>query len=359
MRVGVPRERKPEEHRVSLRPSTVQRVAALGHEVRVERSAGEGAGFSDDEYRLAGATLCDDASTVWKSDLVVKVKEPIPGEYGHLRPSLTLFTYLHLAASAELTSALVDAGVRAIAYETVTDGDGGLPLLKPMSAVAGRLSVQMGSRHLERRFGGRGVLLGSVGDVPAGSVVVMGGGTVGKEAVEVAVGLGARVTLFDVQQSVVDRFKAQYGTRVDARLPSRESLVQRCASADLVIGAALVTGARAPQLLNREQVRTMQPGAVLVDVAIDQGGCFETSRPTTHDQPSYVDEGVVHVCVTNLPGAVPRTSTMALGLATEPFVLAMVQQGIEAALAADPHLAAGKNTWDGHITHPAVAKALA
>lgn len=359
MRVGVPKEIKDHEDRVGLIPESVRELVARGHTVLVECGAGAGAGHSDPAYAAAGATLTDAAAAVFAgAELIVKIKEPLAPERARLRRGQTLFTYLHLAPDPEQARALLASGVTAIAYETVTAPDGTLPLLVPMSEVAGRLAPQAGAACLERPHGGRGVLLAGVAGVPPAEVVVLGGGVVGQNAALIAAGMGADVTVVDRDPAVLRRVADRFGARVRTVFSTRGTIDTLCRRADLVIGAVLVPGATAPKLVTAETVRAMKPGAVIVDVAIDQGGCFETSRPTTHSQPTYVVDGVVHYCVTNMPGAVARTSTFAINNVTLPFVLALADQGTAGALAADVHLAAGLNVHDGRITHPAVARAL-
>ncbi len=358
MRIGVPRETKNNEYRVGLVPATVRELAARGHEVLVEQGAGLGGGFEDAAYAAAGARLVATAPDAWAADLVVKVKEPQPAEFPFLRPDLTLFTYLHLAPDPAQAQALLASGCTAIAYETVTDTAGGLPLLAPMSAVAGRLAVQAGAHWLEKAQGGRGVLLGGVPGVPAGQVAILGAGTVGSHAARVAVGLGAETTILDLSLPRLEALDREYGGRLRTVAATPETVEAFVARADLVIGAVLVPGATAPKLVTRELLQRMKPASVIVDVAIDQGGCVETSRPTTHAAPVFVEEGVLHYCVANMPGAVPRTSALALNNATRPFVLALAERGWQGAAAADRHLAAGINVQGGRLTHPAVAAAL-
>jgi alanine dehydrogenase len=359
MRVGIPREIKNQEYRVGLLPAGVGELVARGHEVFVETGAGLGAGASDDDYRAAGATLTDTARQVFDAaELIVKVKEPQPGEFAFLRADHVLFTYLHLAPDPRQARALMDAGLTAIAYETVTDAHGGLPLLAPMSEVAGRMSVQAGAHCLEKAAGGRGVLLGGVPGVEPGHVVVLGAGTVGANATMMALGVGARVTVIDRSVDALRRIVNRFGPAAATLHASREAIARSVREADLVIGAVLVPGGNAPKLVTREMLATMRTGSVIVDVAIDQGGCCESSRATTHDAPIYVEEGVVHYCVANMPGAVARTATQALNAATLPHVLALADKGRRRALAEDAHLAAGLNVFDGGIAHAGVADAL-
>jgi alanine dehydrogenase len=359
MLVGVPKEIKPSEFRVGLTPAAVGEYVAHGHKVLVETGAGAGIGASDADYVAAGAELADNAATVFaRSDMIVKVKEPQPGEWVQLRPGQILFTYLHLAADAPQARGLMASGVTAIAYETVTDARGHLPLLAPMSEVAGRLSIQAAATALQKPNGGRGVLLGGVPGVAPGKVVVIGGGVVGAQAGRVAVGVGAAVTILDKSLARLRELDDLFAGRVVTRYSTLGALAEELASADAVIGAVLVPGAAAPKLVTRKMLGVMKPGAVLVDVAIDQGGCFETSHPTTHEDPTYVVDGIVHYCVANMPGAVPLTSSHALNHATLPYGLALADHGL-AALARDPHLRDGLNVHRGRITHRAVAESLA
>ncbi|MGH8695536.1 MAG: alanine dehydrogenase [Burkholderiales bacterium] len=359
MRVGVPKEIKTHEYRVGLTPASVREVRAHGHEVIVERGAGLGAGVTDAEYGAVGARLVDTADEVFAAaDLIVKVKEPQAVERKKLRPGQVLFTFLHLAADPDQAQDLVASGAVAIAYETVTSPQGTLPLLAPMSEIAGRMSVHVGATCLEKPRGGRGVLLSGVPGVAPGKVVILGGGNVGSNAAYVATGLGAEVVVMDRSPEAMRRIAAQFGARVKTVMALAELVAEHVFSAHLVIGAVLVPGARAPRLVTREMLKRMKPGAVLVDVAIDQGGCFETSRPTTHADPMYVVDGIVHYCVANMPGGVPRTSTFALNNATLPHVLQLADRGWQAALAADPQLRNGLNVCEGRVTHPQVAEAL-
>jgi alanine dehydrogenase len=359
MHVGVPTEIKTHEYRVGLTPAAVRELVSHGHEVTVQQGAAVAIGFPDEAYRAAGAVIAPDAAAVFaEADLIVKVKEPQPGEIAMLRPGQVLFTYLHLAADREQTVGLMRSGSTCIAYETVTDARGTLPLLAPMSEVAGRMSVQVGAHCLEREQGGAGVLLGGVPGVPSGRVVVIGGGVSGTNAARMAVGISATVTVIDKSLTRLRELEEHFGTQIHTLFSTTDAIEAAVAEADLVIGAVLVPGAAAPKLVTREMVRQMRPGSVVVDIAIDQGGCFETSRPTTHAQPTYVEEGVVHYCVTNMPGAVARTSTLALGNATLPFVLALADKSWRAAVQADVHLMAGLNVHAGEITCAAVAEAL-
>ncbi|KAA2312931.1 alanine dehydrogenase [Pseudooceanicola sediminis] len=356
MRIGCPKEIKNHEYRVGLTPESAAELIAHGHEVVIETGAGAGIGASDVEYTGAGATL-GTVEDVFACDIVVKVKEPQAEERKRLRPGQVLYTYLHLAPDAPQTRDLLDSGATCIAYETVTSASGGLPLLKPMSQVAGRMSVQAGAHVMEKAQGGRGVLLGGVPGVAPGKVVIIGGGVVGRNAAAMAVGLGAEVVLLDRSNDVLEGIDAQFGGRVKTQYSTRTALETVLATADLVIGAVLIPGAAAPKLVTREMLGTMQKGAVVVDVAIDQGGCFESSRATTHADPTYVEEDVVHYCVANMPGGVARTSTYALNNATLPHLLRIADKGVRAALQADPHLMAGLNVAAGRITCAPVAEA--
>jgi alanine dehydrogenase len=359
MRVGVPREIKVHEYRVGLTPASVRELVAHGHAVLVETGAGAGIGFPDAAYLAAGAAIAADAARVFaEAELVVKVKEPQPEEWARLRPAQVLFTYLHLAPDPAQARGLLESGASAVAYETVTAEGGGLPLLRPMSEVAGRMAPQIGARCLEKEMGGSGVLLGGVPGVPPTRVAVLGGGVVGANAARIARGMRAQVTVLDRAAAVLAALDAEFGGAIVTRFATREAIEESVAESDLVIGAVLVPGAAAPKLVSRAMIAHMRPGSVVVDVAIDQGGCFETSRPTTHAAPTYVEEGVVHYCVTNMPGAVARTSAVALNNATLPFVLALAEKGLARAATEDPHLAAGVNVHAGRVTHPAVAAAL-
>ncbi len=357
MRIGVPREIKDHEYRVGLVPSSVAELVRHGHEVVVERGAGLGAGLGDELYVAAGARIAADAGAVFAdSELIVKVKEPLPAERTRLRRGQVLFTYLHLAPDPEQTRALLASGVTAIAYETVTSPHGGLPLLTPMSEIAGRLAPQVGARYLERTEGGRGVLLGGVPGVPPAEVVVLGAGVSGTHAATIALGMGATVFVVDRSGEALRRIAAQFpGLRTI--FSTHDALVHILRRADLLIGAVLVPGAAAPKLVTREMVASMKPGSVIVDIAIDQGGCCETSHPTTHSHPTYIEEGVIHYCVTNMPGAVARTSTFALNNATLPFVLALADKGWRQAITDDPHLRNGLNVHAGQLTCRPVAEA--
>ena len=359
MLVGVPREVKVHEYRVGLTPEAVAELVHHGHQVLVQSAAGAGIGADDGAYEAVGARIADDARALYaQADMVVKVKEPQPAECAMLRSGQVLFTYLHLAADPRQAEGLLRSGCTAIAYETVTDAQGRLPLLAPMSEVAGRMAIQVGAVALQKAGGGRGVLLGGVPGVAPGHVVVLGGGHVGTHAARMAAGLGARVTVLDKALPRLSELDEFLGGRVQTQYATRHALESAVVEADLVVGAVLVPGAAAPKLVSRATLRRMRRGAVVVDVAIDQGGCFETSRPTTHDQPTYVDEGVVHYCVSNMPGAVARTSTYALGHATLPLVVDLADKGWRRACRDDAHLLDGLNVHRGHITHPAVAQAL-
>ncbi|MBF0166319.1 MAG: alanine dehydrogenase [Alphaproteobacteria bacterium] len=359
MIIGVPKEIKTHEYRVGLVPGSVRELIHHGHHVVVQNGAGLGAGFDDKAYIEVGAEILPHAPAVFaKADLIVKVKEPQPSELDHLRPGQTLFTYLHLAPDPKQAKGLLGSGVTAIAYETVTDAKGRLPLLAPMSEVAGRMSVQAGAHHLEKEQGGAGILLGGVPGVAPANVVVLGGGVVGSNAARMAIGLGARVTLLDTSLPRLAELDDHFGASLTTVYATLDAVERHVVSADLVIGAVLVPGAAAPRLITRAMLGRMRPGSVLVDVAIDQGGCAETSRPTTHAAPTYVEEGVVHYCVANMPGAVARTSAQALNNATLPFVLALADLGTTTALLMDPHLLAGLNVHQGRLTYEAVAQAL-
>jgi alanine dehydrogenase len=359
MRVGVTKEVKSQEYRVGLVPAAIHEFWHHGHQTVVESGAGAGIGIGDDDYRSAGAEIAPDARAVFETaDLVVKVKEPQPSEIALLRPAQVLFTYLHLAADKAQAEALMASGATCIAYETVSDAKGGLPLLAPMSEVAGRMSIQVGARCLEKEQGGRGVLLGGVPGVAPAKVVILGGGVSGTNAARVAMGMEASVTVIDKSLQRLKDLDMQFGSRLQTLFATMDTIQREVVAADLVIGAVLVPGAAAPKLVSREVVRRMRPGSVIVDISIDQGGCFETSRPTTHADPTYEVDGVIHYCVTNMPGAVARTSTFALNNATLPFALALADKGWKQAITDDPHLRDGLNVCGGHITHPTVARDL-
>ena len=358
MIIGVPKEIKDHEYRVSVTPDGVQGLCQAGHEVLVEPSAGLGSGFSDEQYRQAGARLASSKEALFRdAALIVKVKEPQLSETRLFHPGQLLFTYLHLASSAELTKALLEAGITAIAYETIEAKDGTLPMLKPMSEIAGRMSVQIGARYLEVTQGGRGLLLGGVPGVAPAKVVVLGAGNVGSAATRIAVGMGADVTVVNLEIERLRYLDDLYQGRIVTRASTRAAVEECVVTADLLIGAVLVPGARAPKLVSRALVGKMKPRSVIVDVAVDQGGCLETSRPTTHSEPTYIMEGVLHYCVANMPGIVPRTSTHALTNATLPYLLTLASSGVEAAVRADAGLAKGVNLSQGKVTCRGVAEA--
>jgi alanine dehydrogenase len=359
MLVGVPREIKDNEYRVGLVPSTVRELALKGHRVLVETGAGLGAGLADDVYVAAGGEIAATADRVFaEAELIVKVKEPLAAERKKLQRGQVLFTYLHLAPDRDQAEDLLASGCIAIAYETVTSPQGGLPLLMPMSEVAGRMAPQAGAHCLEKEIGGRGVLLGGVPGVPAADVLILGGGTVGTHAARIAHGMGATVTVVDRSPDVLRRLDASFAGGVQTVFSTRDAVETLCRRADLVLGTVLIPGATAPKLITAATVRAMKPGSVIVDVAIDQGGCAETSRPTTHSHPTYLVDDVVHYCVANMPGAVARTSTFALNNMTFPFVIALADKGYRVALGQDPHLRAGLNVHEGRVTYKAVADAL-
>lgn len=359
MYIGVPKEIKTEEYRVGLTPASVYELIAHGHRVIVEHNAGNGIGFADEDYQSVGAQIGATAADVWKDvDLIVKVKEPQASEFSYLRDNLILFTYLHLAPDPVQAEALIKSKCIAIAYETVTDQFGGLPLLSPMSQVAGRLSIQAGSMALEKSRGGSGVLLGGVPGVHPGKVVVIGGGVVGTNAARMAMGREARVSVLDMSLHRLQQLELQFGGRLNTVYSTIASLEEEVASADLVIGAVLVPGRAAPKLIKKSMLSKMKPGSVIVDVAIDQGGCVETAKPTTHKEPTYIVDGVVHYCVANMPGAVPRTATLALNNATLPYVLRLADKGYVKALTDDKHFCNGLNVCKGFVTNPDVAEAL-
>ncbi|HKE16244.1 MAG TPA: alanine dehydrogenase [Kofleriaceae bacterium] len=358
MRIGVPTEIKTKEFRVGLTPAGVAVLSKAGHQVMVESGAGVGSGLSDDDYQRAGAELVPERADVWaRADMIVKVKEPIAPEFALMREGQILFTYLHLAAAQELGAELLKRKVTGVAYETIETADGKLPLLTPMSAVAGRMSVQAGASFLEKERGGKGILLGGVPGVRRGRVCIIGGGIVGANAARVAIGLGAQVTVLDINLDVLAYLDDIYEGRIITAYSDPITIEETVEKADLVVGAVLVAGARAPRLVTEAMIKTMEPGSVIVDVAVDQGGCVETCHPTTHEDPTYVVHGVTHYCVANMPGAVPRTSTLALTNATMPYVKALAKKGLAAATD-DPAIAKGVNTYGGKVTHPAVAEAL-
>ena len=358
MRIGVPKEIKDHEYRVGLTPQSVAELVHHGHEVLVERDAGIGSGLTDQEYVAAGAKIADGPLPVFaNSEMIVKVKEPLVAERARLRPRQILFTYLHLAPDEAQTKDLIKSGASCVAYETVTSENGGLPLLTPMSEVAGRLAPQVGAHCLEKEAGGRGILLGGVPGVPAAEVIILGGGVSGTHAATIALGMGANVTVVDRNPEALRRLAFHFGTGVRTIFSTRAAVAEIVKRADLLIGAVLVPGAAAPKLVTRDMLATMKQGSVIVDIAIDQGGCCESSRPTTHSDPTYVEQGVVHYCVTNMPGAVARTSTFALNNATLPFARALAEKGLKGALREDKHLRDGLNIHAGHVTCKPVAEA--
>jgi alanine dehydrogenase len=359
MRVGVPKEIKVHEYRVGLTPAAVAELTAAGHEVVVETQAGMGIDFEDQDYIDAGATIAPDAAATFaRADMIVKVKEPQAQEIALLESRHTLFTYLHLAADKPQAEGLMKSGATCIAYETVTANDRSLPLLRPMSEVAGRMSIQVGAHYLEKEQGGRGVLLGGVPGVAPAKVAILGGGIAGVNAAQMAVGMRADVTIYDINNARLAELDMFFGSQIKTAYASKAAVAAAVSKSQLVIGAVLVPGAAAPKLVTRDMLKTMKRGSVLVDIAIDQGGCFETSRATTHSDPVYEVDGIIHYCVANMPGAVARTSAFALNNATLPFVLRIANQGAEAAMKADPHLANGLNVSNGKIRHEAVAEAL-
>ncbi|MBV5261507.1 alanine dehydrogenase [Synechococcus moorigangaii CMS01] len=353
MKIGVPKEIKDQEFRVGLSPSSVQVLVSAGHQVFVEMGAGTGSGFTDREYQQAGAEIVPTAAIAWAQEMVVKVKEPLPPEYDFLRAGQILFTYLHLAADRQLTERLIQSGITAIAYETVTDSKGNLPLLAPMSVIAGRLAVQFGARYLEKQQGGKGVLLGGVPGVAPGRVMILGGGTVGTEAAKMAVGLGAQVQILDINVDRLSHLETLFGSRVELLYSTPTHIQRWLPLADLVIGAVLVPGKRAPILISRADVKQMKLGSVIIDVAVDQGGCIETLRTTSHSQPTYIEAGVVHFGVPNMPGAVPWTATQALNHSTLPYTLQLANQGL-GAIKQNPAIAQGLNIAERRLVHPSV-----
>lgn len=357
MIIGLPKEIKDSENRVGMTPGAVATLTRRGHRVLVQSGAGLGSSLSDDEYLAAGAEIVPSAADAWAAEMVVKVKEPIAREYGFLRPDLLLFTYLHLAADQELTEALLEAGATAVAYETVQTKDGKLPLLMPMSEVAGRMATQVGASYLERHHGGRGVLLGGVPGVAPGKVAVLGGGTVGTNAAKMAIGLGADVVILDIHHDRLQYLDDVFGGRIQTRTSNEHNIEEAVFAADLVIGAVLIPGGRAPWLVTKKMLPQMKKGSVLVDVAVDQGGCVETSRPTTHSDPIFVIDDVIHYCVANMPGAVPHTSTFALTNQTLPYTLRLAGGGLDAIRQSEP-LLAGLNTHQGKLTYQAVAESF-
>lgn len=359
MRVGCPKEIKVHEYRVGLTPESAAELVRAGHEVFLETKAGEGIGAPDSVYEKVGVKILPNADAVFaESEMIVKVKEPQAVEIARLKPSHVLFTYLHLAPDPAQAEGLMKSGATCIAYETVTDRDGRLPLLKPMSEVAGRMSIQVGAYFLEKAHGGRGVLMGGVPGVQPASVVILGAGVSGYNAAQIAVGMRARVQVFDKNPARLEELDREFNGRLETVYSTGAAVAEAIKEADVVVGAVLVAGAAAPKLITRDMLKTMRPGSVLVDISIDQGGCFETSKPTTHSEPTFVVDGIVHYCVANMPGAVSRTSAFALNNATLPFTLALANKGYKKALQDDPHLANGLNVYEGAITHEAVARDL-
>jgi alanine dehydrogenase len=355
--VGLPKEIKDNEYRVGLTPAGVRALTDAGHKVVVERSAGEGSGFEDALYERAGATLLGSPDEIWQQgEMIVKVKEPVAPEYGRMREGQLLFTYLHLAPDTELTKQLLERKVTGIAYETITDRRGGLPLLTPMSEVAGRMAIQVGAQYLEKMNGGRGILLGGVPGVPAARICIIGGGVVGTNAAKIAVGMGAHVTIIDNNLDRLRELDDIFLSRITTLASSAYMIHDAVSHADLIVGAVLVPGAAAPKLVTRNMLKDVPNGAVIVDVAVDQGGCIETTHPTTHSDPTYYVEGVLHYCVANMPGAVPRTSTFALTNATLPYALKLASKGFIEAISSDDGLKAGVNTYAGKLTYEAVAR---
>ena len=357
MIIGVPREIKTREYRVGMTPAGVRSLTSRGHRVLVECGAGEGSGIADAQYAAQGAVVVSSAAEAWSAEMVVKVKEPLPSEHPFFRKGLILYTYLHLAAEPELTRRLAEGGVSAVAYETIESPDGALPLLRPMSEVAGRMAVQVGATCLERERGGKGVLLGGVPGTRRGRVVILGGGVVGRNAATIAIGMGAQVTVLDVRADTMGYLEDVFGGAIETLYSNPINIEEAVVRADLVVGAVLITGAAAPKLVTRQLVAAMERGSVIVDVAVDQGGCIETCRPTNHDHPTYEVEGVVHYCVPNMPGAVPRTSTWALTNATAQYALMIAELGLESAARGDRALLSGLNTYAGHVTYEPVARA--
>lgn len=357
MIIGVPKEIKTREYRVGMTPAGVRSLTQRGHKVLVEKSAGEGSGIHDDDYTSAGAQIVPSAADAWGAEMVVKVKEPLTSEYGYFRENLLLYTYLHLAAEPELTKKLAEKKVSGVAYETIENPDGTLPLLRPMSEVAGRMAVQVGAAALEKEHGGKGVLLGGVPGTRRGRVVILGGGIVGRNAATIAVGMGAQVTVLDVRADTMAYLEDVFGGAVETLYSNPFNIEEAVKRADLVVGAVLVTGAAAPKLVTKALIGKMEKGSVVVDVAVDQGGCIETCRPTSHDHPTYEVDGVVHYCVPNMPGAVPQTSTWALTNTTIGYALKMADQGLVKSAKADRALRLGINTYNGHVTYEGVATA--
>lgn len=358
MIIGIPTEIKTREYRVGINPGGVRALSRAGHRVLVQKGAGEGSGISDADFQAAGAEIVPDAAAAWGAEMVIKVKEPLEPEYRFMRPGLILYTYLHLAPLPELTAQLMKNRVRAIAYETIQTPDGLLPLLRPMSEVAGRMSVQVGASSLEKEKGGKGILLGGVPGTRRGHVAILGGGIVGSNAARIAVGMGAQVTVLDIDHDRMGYLEDVFGGAIETLYSNPHNIEATVKRADLVIGAVLVAGAKAPILVDRELVKKMEPGSVVVDVAVDQGGCIETCRPTTHDHPTYVVEGVVHYCVPNMPGAVSHTSTFALTNVTLQFAMQIAEKGVEKAVRENQALSRGVNCWDGYCTYQAVAEGV-
>jgi len=356
MLIGVPKEIKNHEYRVGITPAGVRELVDKGHKVLIEHLAGDAIGLTDTLYEQAGATIIHSAKTIYdRAELIVKVKEPQPQERQWLRPGQILFAYLHLAADKQQTQDLLDSGATCIAYETVTDKQGGLPLLAPMSEIAGKLAIQMGSRALENSQGGKGVLLGGVPGVSPAKVIILGGGVVGEQAARMAIGLGADTTIFDINVARLRQLDAHFGPLLKTQFASKDNIEQAIKSADLVVGAVLIPGAAAPKLLTKAMLSTMKPASVLVDVAIDQGGCFETSKPTSHDKPTYIEQRVIHYCVTNMPGAVAQTATYALTNVTLPYIKALTNKGLKQALNEDEYLRAGLSIHKNKVVHQALA----
>ena len=358
MIIGTPKEIKDNEYRVGITPGGVRQLVEAGHQVLVETGAGKGSGFSDNEYQTSGAKIVATSAEAWNAQLVVKVKEPQPSEYGFLRPDLILFTYLHLAADERLTREMMARGLTGIAYETVELPNGNLPLLTPMSEVAGRMAIQIGAYYLEKTNGGRGKLLSGVPGVRPADVTIIGAGVVGTNAAQVALGMGAHVMVVDINLERLRYLNEVLSGRLTTLSSNPINIAEAVRRADLLVGAVLIKGGKAPKLVTRDMISTMNPGSVVVDVSVDQGGCIETSHPTTHSNPTFLVNGVIHYCVGNIPGAVPRTSTYALGNATLPYVVKLANMGAEAAIQADPSLAKGVNVCQGKVTYPAVAKAF-
>ena len=359
MKIGVPREIKADEYRVALTPAGVRRLALSGHTVLIQRGAGEGSGISDAEYEMEGGRIVDSAEEAWSAQIIAKVKEPIGAEYGFLREGIILYTFLHLAAVPELAKKLIDSGALAIGYETAQDqATGALPLLIPMSEVAGRMAVQAGAKYLEKEHGGRGVLLGGVPGVSPGKVAILGAGVVGFNSAKIAVGLGGRTLILDTNLARLRYIDDVFGGRIETMYSDPHTILNAVREADVLIGAALVAGARTPSLVTRGMLSEMKPGAVIVDVSVDQGGCVETSRPTSHSNPTYVVDSITHYCVANMPGAVPRTSTFALTNATFPGLLSLAEKGIEKTMSSDYSMRAGLNVAEGYVAHPKVAESL-